>query len=253
MDGSEMRKRATEVASKAGVRDEEAIATHEGAAGKMGAAGDLIGLTLPGAESLRGKSRRIVLVTDQTVRLFEGARFGKIGAQLGAYPVAQDVLAYDDRQLIFPDGQSVVLTAYQARQLIAATGGVLNYARANYALRRAGVEGESGLGTATGDVPGSVHRTAGNVVADLVAGDGGLTSRTSEKRLVLLTDKNARLFAGDAVHELGSPIGVYPVGTRVEVTERTVTFPDGSAVEFKASETATKVADVVARGRDAIE
>lgn len=184
-----MRRRALDVARKAGVDGERAIATHEGTAGKTSAFGHWADLSVPGADLLRGKSRRIVLVTDRTVRLFEVGRFGKIGGQLGAYPVSDNLLAYDDEKLIFPDGQSVVLSEHQARELVAATGGVINYARANYALRRMGIRDEVGLGSATGELPGSAHRTASDVIAD-VAGGGGLTSKTAEARLLLFSDKS---------------------------------------------------------------
>jgi len=167
MDASQMKSRALDVARKAGIDGEQAIATHEGTAAETGVVAEWADLSVPGADLLRGKSRRIVLVTDQMVRVFDGRRFGKLGEQLGAYPVSDDVLAYDDQRLIFPDGQSVVLNELQAREIVAATGGVLNYARANYALRRLGVLDEAGLGSATGDVQGSAHRTALDVAGDI--------------------------------------------------------------------------------------
>lgn len=247
-----MKSRALDVARKAGINGEQAIAVHEGTAAETGVVAEWADLSVPGADLLRGKSRRIVLVTDRMVRIFEGRRFGKLGEQLGAYPVSDDLLAYDDTRLIFPDGQSVALTAHQAQELVAATGGILNYARANYALRRLGVHDEAGLGTATGDVPGSAHRTAGDVIGDIVAADGGLNSKTTEKRLLLFSDKNVRLFHAQAVHELGKPVGTYAIGAQVVLDDRMVTFPDGAAVTFKTSKVAEKVIDVVARGKSAL-
>jgi len=247
-----MKSRALDVARKAGINGEQAIATHEGTAAETGVFAEWADLSVPGADLLRGKSRRIVLVTDQTVRVFDGRRFGKVGEQLGAYRVSDDLLAYDDQRLIFPDDQSVVLNEHQAREIVAATGGVLNYARANYALRRLGVHDEAGLGSATGDVPGSAHRTAGDVIGDIALG-GPLDSKTTEKRLLLFSDKNVRLFHARALHELGQPLGVYAVGTQLVLDDRTVTFPDGAAVVFKTSKVADRVADVVARGKSAVE
>jgi hypothetical protein len=252
MTSAEMRRRAEAVAKTVGVRDEEALATHEGTAARTGLASEMVADTIPGVDLLRGNSRRIVLVTNQKVRLFEGKRFGKIGQQIGEYAVSDGMLAYDDQSLVFPDGQSVVVTSHQAKELIVATGGVLNYARANYALRRLGVQNEAGLGTIDGIVPGSTHRTAGDVIGDVVSG-GGFDSKTSQKRMVLFSDENARLFDGHMIHELGPPLGVYPVGTRVTRDQQTVTFPDGLSVEFKTAKTAERVVDIAARGRAAVD
>ena len=146
-----------------------------------------------------------------------------------------------------------MLTEHQARDLVAATGGELNYVRATYALRQMGVHDEAGLGSASGDVPGSARRTAGDVIGDVIAADGGLTSKTTEKRLLLFSDKNVRLFHASTMYELGAPLGVYAIGTKVARNDCIVTFPDGSAVEFPTSERAERVADVVARGTSALE
>lgn len=244
---------ATDVARNAGISGEKPVIAHEGTAAKTGAFADWADLSVPGADLLRGNSRRIVLVTDKSVRVFAGRRFGKVGDQLGEYPISGEALFYDDERLIFPDGQAVFLTEHQAGEIFKATGGVLNYARANYALRRVGIEDEAGLGTATGDVPGSAHRTAGDVIGDVIAADGGIHSKTTEKRLLLFSDKNMRLFHGRKIYELGEPLSMYPVGTRCVVNDRTITLPDGAAVAFSNSQTAQRMADLVERGTAALE
>jgi hypothetical protein len=57
---------------RAGISGERGLVVHEGVSSAAGQFGEFAGDVIPGAELLLGKSRRIVVVTDHNVHLFEG-------------------------------------------------------------------------------------------------------------------------------------------------------------------------------------
>jgi len=88
-------------------------------------------------------------------------------------------------------------------------------------------------------------------LADAVA--ARLDSRIADDRLLLFSERHVRAFRGAGVHEARAPLATYSVGTEVAVDGRVVTFPDRPAVMFRTAETAERIADVIRRGRAAVE
>lgn len=242
-----MTNRAATVLRKAGIRDERGLTTHEGTSGFT--VGEVLADVVPGVELLRGKSRLIVVVTDQNIYLFKGRTLGRIGDRITSFPTSDDVMAFDDRHVIFPDGNTVQMTEHQARELIAATGGHLNYVRANYALRRLGVTNESGLGTAHGIEPSTERRTVAGRLAPVIDVTDYVDASKAEQRILLLSDKHVRLFEGQSVAAMGRELGTFPIGSSLEVDDDTVTFPNGEVVRFASSGAAQKVAEVTRTGQ----
>src|SRR5437588_5409773 len=97
--------------------------------------------------------RRIVLVTDQNVYLFQGPRFDRPKTQLGKISVGPDVLPYDGAKLTFPDGQIVYLTQYQADVLADASGQDVYSGIAEELATKIGISGESPVTAAWGTDP----------------------------------------------------------------------------------------------------
>lgn len=242
-----MQSRAATVLRKAGIRDERGLATHEGTAGFT--AGEVLADLVPGVDLLRGKSRLIVVVTDQNIYLFKGRTLGRIGDRITSFPTSDDVLAFDDRDVIFPDGNTVQMTEHQARELIAATGGHLNYVRANYALRRLGVANESGLGTAAGIEPSTERRTVAGRLSPVIDVTDYLDASKAQPRFLLLSDQHVRLFEGQSIASLGRELGTFPIGSSLKVDDDTLTFPNGEVVRFASSSAAQTVAEVTRTGQ----
>lgn len=244
--GQAMERAAEAILKKAGIRGERGVATHETSAG-MGIS-EALSDVVPGVDLLRGKSRLIVVVTDRNVYLLEGRSFGRVGAQIAAFPTASDAFAFDDRHLIFPDGTRVQMNSHQAGELIAATGGELNYVRANYALRRLGVEGEAGLGTATGIEPSTERRTIAGRVSPVIDVTDLFDPSKAEGRIVLFSDRNVRLFEGRTIASMGRELGCFPIGSGVDVRDDVAAFPNGQVVKFPSPRTAQRVAEVTRTG-----
>jgi hypothetical protein len=68
---------------------------------------------------------RVVLVTDQKVRVFKDGRLSEAPGQvLGTYPPGTGVLSQNNRQVTFPDGEIVEFSASsEAKRVIEPAGG----------------------------------------------------------------------------------------------------------------------------------
>lgn len=255
----ETQREAATILAKAGIRGERGLATQESSPADL-TAGEVIADFIPGVDLLRGKSRRIVVVSDQRVYLFEGRKFGRVGAPLASFETAQDVFGFDDRSLVFPDDTRVTMSRHQASELIAATGGRLSIVRANYALQRLGVEGEQGLGTASGIEPSTERTSVGGRIApvlerispviDLTDVADALGKSKAESRLVLFSDKFVRVLEGQTIATMGSELAICPVGSTIAVDDDVVTFPGGQLVKFRTAAAARRVAETTRTGKD---
>ncbi len=249
---------AVAVLKKAGIHGERGLVAIECTSRGL-SAGEVIADIVPGADLLR-KSRLIVVATDQNIYLFKGRRFGRIGERLATFPIAADVVGFDDENVVFPDDTRVFMTKHQARALIAACGGQLNYVRAGFALRRLGVKGEIGLGTASGIEPSTERSTiAGKVargtervkpVVDVSELTDYFDASKAEGRIALFSDRYVRLFEGRTIASMGRELGAFPVGTELDVTDAVVTFPNGEIVKFASAKTAQVVATVTRTGSE---
>jgi hypothetical protein len=123
----DLQRKASETVQRAGIDGERGVAVHEGFATRGALSfDDTVGMTIPGASLLVGGSRRIILVTDRNVHLFQGRRFDKPRSRLGCYPLTSTVMSFDGERVALPDGQVVYLTAFQARSLAIAAPGSIN-------------------------------------------------------------------------------------------------------------------------------
>jgi hypothetical protein len=119
----EIRRRAGETIRAAGLH-ETGLAVVEGFATPGARTFDnTLGDVIPGAAALVNRHRRIVLVTDRNVYVFQGARHDRPGQRLATYPLGSDAFSYDGQRLRFRDGEIVFVTRFQAESLSAAAHG----------------------------------------------------------------------------------------------------------------------------------
>jgi hypothetical protein len=170
---------------------------------------------------------------------------------LGVFPVGPAAFTFDDDKIIFADDHVAHVTAHQAGELATAAGVDLHTAVANLALKKAGVTGEHGVGVARGIEPSTTRRSVAGVASDLALGDGlGFDSKTSEGRLLVVSNCNVRLFRGGRISKMGQMLGVYGVGADVLVREDDVLgFPDGEVIKLPSADAAMRVASIARLGR----
>lgn len=241
MNREEMQSKAAETLKAAGIDGERGIAVQEGF-GSRGARNfdDTVGITIPGASLLIRSAQRVVLVTDKSIYIFQGRRFDRLGVLLGSYPIAPAVMSFDGERATFPDGQTVYMTAFQARTLASAAAIDHFAGTAEMLLKRAGISGERAVTAEAGIDPSTSKKTVRTRVADVVVGDIddavlGTGFKESEGRIVLVTDRNVHVFEGQKIGEPGPLLASFPVGpgTLRLGDDRTIVLPDGQVVEFK--------------------
>jgi hypothetical protein len=204
---------------------------------------DTLGDVIPGVSALLGSARRIVLVTDTAVHLYRGRRADRPEAPLGVYPLGDTEILFDGAKLVFPDGQVVFMTSYQAGQVLrhAAVDNRQNLAAD--LVRRLGIVDEVGIAVEAGKSLSKTDRLATVVerVADVVI-DGEISrERVGEGRIVLVTDRHVRLYRGDRVADLGPLLATFPAGQTALICEADrVSFPDGEVIRF-SEETAHRL------------
>jgi hypothetical protein len=240
MNEDEMQRRAEATVKAAGLSGEHGLAVHEGfATARAGSVDGALGDVIPGVSALLGGSRRIVLVTDGNVYVFQGRRFDRPGTRLGSYPVGPAVISFDGAKLSFPDGQIVFVTAYQAAELTRAAGVDADRSVAEELVKRAGLTGEVGVAVEHGQSASetdklgtAVERTIG-MLADGEITRKGLTTHVGEGRVVLVTDKSVRVYRGDRVATTGELLATFELDeTALRCEGSAVTFPNGEVVEF---------------------
>ena len=244
MSRDETQQKADTTVKRAGIVGERGIAVHEGFGSSRASTFDeAVGDVIPGASLFVTRARRIVLVTDKNVVVFQGRRFDRPGARLGIYPIDPRVMSFDGEKLSFADGQVVYLTAFQASELAHAAGVDVYTSTAEKMAERLGISRERGLTVARGTCPKPPKTSVGTRAFDVVLGGGELDLReTSEYRIVLVTEQNIYMFEGSRLSQPGQLLNTYPVGVGVLSRDNArVAFPDGKLVTFSTAQDAQRV------------
>ncbi len=223
---------ANQLLQMIGVSGEEGLRVAELMAAARGSdVASMIGDVIPGFSS---KHQRVLLISDQHIYLVGGTK-KKPGTRLGVYPTAADTMQYERGVLKFPDGQSVKVSEFQAKALIAAAGGNEGKQLARRILEAAGTGESSWTGSVWGTNPVASKRGTVDRVTDRVLLGGG--TETHEKLLLLITEKHVYVGRdpGPVDKTLGVLLGVYsrPV-EELRSDGPIVAFPDGNAVQFQS-------------------
>jgi hypothetical protein len=239
-----MREKADSTVDRAGIVGERGIAVHEGfGSSRANTFDETVGDVIPGASLLVSRARRIVLVTDKNVRVFQGRRFDRPGARLATYEIDPRVMSFNGERLVFSDGQVVYLTTSQARDLAHAAGVDVYAGTAEDMAEGLGIARNSGLTVACGTCPKPPKTSVRTRAFDVVLGGGELDLReTAEYRIVLVTGENIYVYEGRRLSQPGQLLDTYRVGVGVlSRDDASVAFPDGKVVAFPTAQDAQRV------------
>jgi len=246
MTTADMGRMATETLRRAGIADERGVTVQECFA-SSGAQNfdDFLGDMIPGASMLVNAARRVVVVTERNVYLFRGRSFDRPSERLAKYQIDTNVITRNGNKLVFPDGQAVYLSAYQAKTVVDAVRAPAYKGMADALLRHARLSGERAITMGRGTVPKTPENSLAARVFDVTFGGGDLDFReTLEFRMILVTDRNVYLFAGREPSELGGLICKLPVGKgALSVDNKTLRFQDGEFVNLDTADDAKRLAD----------
>jgi hypothetical protein len=244
----EMQRRADGTLKAANIAGERGLVVHEGfATARAKMLEDTVGDVIPGASLLLNRARRIVLVSDQNVYIFQGPRFDRPAVRLGAFPVRPEVMSFDRTRLTFPDGQVVYVTEYQANELAQAAGADVGpRSVADAFVKNMRITGERGVLVAYGMSMSATDKLLTVAVHTLDAIEGKFArDKTGQERIVLVTDKHIRIFRRHRIQGTAEEVlGTYSVGRDVLLCDsNTIRFPDGETIAFSSQSDAESVCE----------
>jgi hypothetical protein len=237
MTPEEIQRRAEATLKATNIAGERGLVVHEGfTTARAKSLDDFVGDVIPGASLLLNRARRIVLVTDRNVYVFQGPRFDRPTVRLGAFPTGSEAMSFDRTRLTFPDGQSIYVTEHQTSELAQAAGADIgSRSVADAFVNNMRITGERGVLVAYGMSLSATDKPLTVAVHALGAIEGEIAhGKTGQERIVLVTDKHIRIFRRHRMQGTAEEIlGTYSIGPDVLLRDsNTIRFPDGETIAF---------------------